>query len=231
MRSIANKYNLLSLKTDAKNSIKDGSASIVGFFSILVSTQFGFIQMDAIGGMIIAFYIFSVSYVSLKRSSLVLVDSWQNPKLTDLIKNVISEQFHDEKIRVREVLLRSSGMIDQAEIHIELDGEQSISEVEEISMEIQDVINSKFPSIERISVIPHSYSKANTPTPPTTSRSNLLRNIKLKKPLKYSTILNSYSKANTTPPTPPTTSRSNLLRNIKLKKPLRYSNKNNQESL
>jgi cation diffusion facilitator family transporter len=231
MRSIANKYNLLSLKTDAKNSIKDGSASIVGFFSILVSTQFGFIQMDAIGGMIIAFYIFSVSYVSLKRSSLVLVDSWQNPKLTDLIKNVISEQFHDEKIRVREVLLRSSGMIDQAEIHIELDGEQSISEVEEISMEIQDVINSKFPSIERISVIPHSYSKANTPSPPTTSRSNLLRNIKLKKPLKYSTIINSYSKANTTPPSPPTTSRSNLLRNIKLKKPLRYSNKNNQESL
>jgi cation diffusion facilitator family transporter len=138
MRSIANKYNLLSLKTDAKNSIKDGSASIVGFFSILVSTQFGFIQMDAIGGMVIAFYIFSVSYVSLKRSSLVLVDSWQNPKLTDLIKNVISEQFHDEKIHVREVLLRSSGMVDQAEIHIELDGEQSISEVEEISMGIQE---------------------------------------------------------------------------------------------
>ena len=105
---------------------------------------------------------------------------------------------------------------------------QSISEVEEISMEIQDVINSKFPSIERISVIPHSYSKANT-TPPTTSKSNLLRNIKLKKPLKYSNILNSYSKANTPPP-PTTTSRSNLLRNIKLKKPLRYSNKNNQES-
>ena len=98
-------------------------------------------------------------------------------------------------------------------------------------MGIQDVINSKFPSIERISVIPHSYSKANT-TPTTTSRSNLLRNIKLKKPLKYSTMLHSYSKANTpTPPTTPTTtSRSNLLRNIKLKKPLRYSNKNNQES-
>ena len=184
MRNIANKYNLLSLKTDAKNSIKDGSASIVGFFSILISTQFGFIQMDAIGGMVIAFYIFSVSYVSLKRSSLVLVDSWQNPKLTDMIKNVISEQFHDEKIRVREVLLRSSGMVDQAEIHIELDGEQSISEVEEISAGIQDIINSKFPSIERISVIPHSYSKVNSTS--TLPKTNLLRNIKLKKPLKYS---------------------------------------------
>ena len=182
MRTIANKYNLLSLKTDAKNSIKDGSASVVGFFSILISTQFGFIQMDAVGGMVIAFYIFSVSYITLKRSSLILVDSWQNPKLTDLIKNVIYEQFHDEKIHVREVLLRSSGMVDQAEIHIEIDGEESVSEVEELSNEIQDVINSRFPSIERISVIPHSYSKVNNNT---VSKTNLLRNIKLKKPTRF----------------------------------------------
>ena len=31
-----------------------GSASVIGFFSILVATQFGFLQMDAIGEMIIA---------------------------------------------------------------------------------------------------------------------------------------------------------------------------------
>src|SRR5215207_1413925 len=54
MRIIANKYNLLSLKTDARNSIKDGSASVVGFFSVLVASQFGILQADAIGGMIIA---------------------------------------------------------------------------------------------------------------------------------------------------------------------------------
>ena len=112
MRTIANKYNLLSLKTDAKNSIKDGSASVVGFFSILIATEFGFLQMDGIGGMIIALYIFSVAYLSLKRSSLILVDSWHNPKLTEMIKNIIYEQFSDEKINVREVLLRSSGMVD-----------------------------------------------------------------------------------------------------------------------
>ena len=102
--------------------------------------------------------------------------------MTDLIKNVIYEQFHDEKIHVREVLLRSSGMVDQAEIHIEIDGEESVSEVEELSNEIQDVINSRFPSIERISVIPHSYSKVNNNT---VSKTNLLRNIKLKKPTRF----------------------------------------------
>src|ERR671914_2300256 len=110
MRKIANKFNLLSLKTDARNSIKDGSASVIGFFSILVATQFGFVQMDAIGGMIIAGYIFSVSYISLKRSSLILVDSWQNPELTDIIKKIISEQFNNEMLNVKNVLLRSAGM-------------------------------------------------------------------------------------------------------------------------
>jgi hypothetical protein len=62
-----------------------------------------------------------------------------------------------------------------------------VSEVEELSNEIQDVINSKFPSIERISVIPHSYSKTNNSNSNSnsSSKTNLLRNIKLKKPLKY----------------------------------------------
>jgi cation diffusion facilitator family transporter len=179
MRIIAKKYNLLSLQTDARNSIKDGSGSVIGFFSILVATQFGFVQMDGIGGMIIACYIFSVSYLSLKKSSLILIDSWQNPKLTIVIKNIISEQFSDEKIVVRDVLLRSSGMIDQAEIHIAVDGKESLEEVEMLSLKIQLVISSQFPSIERVLVIPHPYSAVETRV---TSRMDRFRNIKLKRP-------------------------------------------------
>lgn len=89
MRNIANKYNLLSLKTDAKNSIKDGSASVLGFLSVLVATQFGFLQADAIGGMVIAGFIFSVSYVSLKQSSLILVDAWYNPMTVGYMKKLV----------------------------------------------------------------------------------------------------------------------------------------------
>ena len=158
MRKIANKYNLLSLKTDARNSIKDGSASVIGFFSILVATQFGFLQMDAIGGMIIAGYIFSVSYISLKRSSLILVDSWQNPDLTDLIKKIISEQFSEEAVEVKNVLLRSSGMVDQAEIHIELSGDEPLSDIEMLSLGMEMAIRAKIPSLEKITIIPHSAS-------------------------------------------------------------------------
>lgn len=165
MRNIANKYNLLSLKTDAKNSIKDGSASIIGFLSVLIASQFGFLQMDAIGGMIIAGYIFSVSYISLKKSSLILVDSWQNPKLTELIKqHVEQKQFRvgdgpeqsQTKVKVRSVLLRPAGMVSQAEVHIEVDGDKPLKDVEMICLQVEMEIRSKFLDLERISTIPHS---------------------------------------------------------------------------
>src|ERR687898_2808242 len=156
MRIIANKYDLLSLKTDAKNSIKDGSASVIGFFSVLIASQFGILQADAIGGMIIAGYIFSVSYISLKRSSLILVDAWENPRITELVKKTIEERFSYENIRVRSVLLRSSGIVAQAEVHMEVDGNKPLTDVEMLSLEIEMEIRSKIPDIERVSVVPHS---------------------------------------------------------------------------
>ena len=156
MNSIANKYNLLSLKTDAKNSIKDGSASVIGFFSVLIASQFGFLQMDAIGGMIIAGYIFSVSYISLKQSSLILVDSWQNPKLTDMVKRIVEEKFKEENIRVKSVLLRPAGALAQAEVHLEIDGDKRLADVELLLVMIEMSIRSQIPAIARISSIPHS---------------------------------------------------------------------------
>jgi cation diffusion facilitator family transporter len=174
MRIIANRYNLLSLRTDARNSIKDGSASVIGFVSVFVATQFGFLQMDAIGGMIIACYIFSVSYISLKKSSLILVDSWQNPKLTALIKQRVeqkqfvvgrgSAQERAERVKVRSVLLRPAGMISQAEVHIEIDGEMQMKDVEMVCIQIETEIRSNFSDLERISVVPHSMTGEQTTT-------------------------------------------------------------------
>jgi cation diffusion facilitator family transporter len=160
MRTIANKYDILSLKTDAKNSIKDGSASVIGFFSVLIASQLGFLQADAIGGMIIAGYIFSVSYISLKRSSLILVDSWQDPKVTEIVKKTIEEKFNFELIKVRSVLLRPTGLVTQAEVHIEIDGSKSLNEVELLSIDIETEMRSKIPTMDRISIVPHSSSMA-----------------------------------------------------------------------
>ncbi|MFL6326433.1 MAG: cation diffusion facilitator family transporter [Nitrososphaeraceae archaeon] len=172
MRKIANRYDILSLKTDAKNSIKDGSASVIGFFSVFVVSQFDFLQADAIGGIIIAGYIFSVSYISLKRSSLILVDSWQNPKATDIVSKSIEEKFGYESIKVRSVLLRPTGMAAQAEVHIEVDGSKPLADVELLSLKIEMEIRSKIPTIERVSVVPHSFR---TPSSSSSSTSTFLK--------------------------------------------------------
>jgi len=166
MRNIANRHNLLSLRTDAKNSIKDGSASVVALLSVLIATQFGFSQMDAIGGMIIAGYIFSVAYVSLKQSSLILVDSWQNPKVTDMLRQTIEDKFKTkDQVKVRSILLRPAGMmVVFAAVDIEVDGNKRLADVELVTSEIEMAIRSKIPYIKKISVIPHSMTSLPIPS-------------------------------------------------------------------
>ena len=155
MRYIANKYNLLSLKTDAKNSIKDGSASVLGFLSVLIATQFGFLQADAIGGMIIAGFIFSVAYVSLKQSSLILVDAWYNPASAGYMKKLVEQKFEGDAI-VRSIKLRQTGIISRAEIHLDMDGDKSLNEVEIMLLNTEKLIKSKMPSMDVVLVIPHA---------------------------------------------------------------------------
>ena len=87
MRRVAKKYNLISLNLDAKNSIKDGSASFVGFGSVLAG-YFGIPHMDGIGSMIIAGYIFYMAYTAFKESTLVLLDAVKNPEIENDIAEI-----------------------------------------------------------------------------------------------------------------------------------------------
>ncbi|MGI0040452.1 MAG: cation diffusion facilitator family transporter, partial [Nitrosopumilaceae archaeon] len=103
IRKVAIESNLISLKLDAKNSIKDGTASFVGFVSIVAAAYFGFTFMDAIGGIISAGYIFFMAYTAIKESALVLVDAIHNPQMTDNIKEIITKKFN---IKTGDVFLR-----------------------------------------------------------------------------------------------------------------------------
>jgi cation diffusion facilitator family transporter len=161
VRSIANKYNLLSLKTDAKNSIKDGTASIIGFISIVVATQFGFLQMDSIGGMIIALYIFSVSFMSLRKSTSILVDSCEDSNLSDRMKKFVLEGFGDEIVDVKSILLRPTGMLMHAEVNVEIDGTKKFGDVDLLLIDMEMVIRSKFSNLASLTIIPHSSKKNN----------------------------------------------------------------------
>ena len=174
MRKIANKYNLVSLKRDAKNSIKDGSASIIGFFSVLIATQLGILQMDAIGGMIIAVYIFSVSYLSLKKSSFILVDSCEDSNVSDKLRKLIKERFTGEIINVKSILVRPTGMALHAEVHIELDGRKRFGEVALLLNDIELVIRSKFSNFASLTIIPHPFKNSQDQIYPLTNEIRIL---------------------------------------------------------
>jgi cation diffusion facilitator family transporter len=174
MRKIANKYNLVSLKRDAKNSIKDGSASIIGFFSVLIATQLGILQMDATGGMIIAVYIFSVSYLSLKKSSFILVDSCEDSNVSDKLRKLIKERFTGEIINVKSILVRPTGMALHAEVHIELDGRKRFGEVALLLNDIELVIRSKFSNFASFTIIPHPFKNSQDQIYPLTNEIKIL---------------------------------------------------------
>jgi cation diffusion facilitator family transporter len=152
VRSIAKKYNLISLNLDAKNSIKDGSASFVGFGSVLAG-YFGIPYMDAIGSIIIAGYIFFMAYTAFRESTLVLIDAIKNPKLQEDIIKHIKDKY---QVKVEDVLIRPLGHDFSAQIHIVLDPNITLNRVYEITKNIQNSIATEFKTGETL-VIPKPF--------------------------------------------------------------------------
>ncbi|GIU72816.1 MAG: hypothetical protein KatS3mg003_2295 [Candidatus Nitrosocaldaceae archaeon] len=149
MHKIAKRYNLLSLSTDAKNSIKDSSASVIGLISIIIFMQTGFIQMDAIGALAIAAFIFSVSYVAIKESSLILLDAVKNPKLIEELKNFIEKRY---RLNVLNILLRPLGPYLHGEVQVLVEGDMTIDEFDDIAEDIEKGVKKVFPRIKKLVV-------------------------------------------------------------------------------
>ena len=87
-RKAANRYGSLALKTDASNSIKDVLTSITAFVGIALSSYFNIPQTDAIAGIIISLFVFTMVYPILKEASLVLLDSFHSPETIAAIENI-----------------------------------------------------------------------------------------------------------------------------------------------
>ncbi len=151
VRSIAKKYNLISLSLDAKNSIKDGSASFVGFGSVLAG-YFGIPYMDSIGGLIIAGYIFFMAYVALRESTLVLLDAVNNPNLREQIAEHIQKNF---QLATGDILIRPLGHAIEAHISIILEPDMTLKDILKITDDIKKSTTDEF-KINQLVVIPVS---------------------------------------------------------------------------
>ena len=149
VRKIAKKYDLISLNLDAKNSIKDGTASFVGFSTVLAG-YFGVPYMDAIGSIMIAGYIFYMAYTAIKESALVLVDAVMNPKLQEEISSHVRLKFN---VAVEAVRIRPLGHAFSAQVHVALDETMTLEKVHELVTKIRESVDKEFDTEETV-IIP-----------------------------------------------------------------------------
>jgi cation diffusion facilitator family transporter len=151
MNRVANKYNILSLKLDAKNSIKDTTSSFVAFASVLLSSV-GVHYADAIGGMLVAVYILTVAYVTIRESSLVLLDEFHEPELSKEIELLIRS--HEQVMGIRDLRLRHAGPFIVGSLEIEVDGNIALSQAHEVATRLETKVMSTIKGIRRLTVTP-----------------------------------------------------------------------------
>ncbi|MCX6660570.1 MAG: cation diffusion facilitator family transporter [Candidatus Bathyarchaeota archaeon] len=148
MRRIAKRYNISSLKLDANNAIKDGSASFLVFFTVLASSL-GFHQMDAVGGIVVGVFILLVSYVAIRETTLVLLDAYHSPQLVEEIRRIVES---NDGVWVKDVLLRAAGPYVQSEIHIEAEATMTVGRLDEIKSSIETTVKERLTGIKRVVV-------------------------------------------------------------------------------
>jgi len=150
-RRAAEKYGSLALKTDASNSIKDVLTSITAFTGIALSSYFNIPQTDAIAGIIISLFVFTMVYPILKEASLVLLDSYHSPETIAAIENIANSTTQVKQ--VHSIRMRKLGSYLIGDMHIVLRNDMTVEEAWAIAAQIEDRTIKEFDEIIEMNVI------------------------------------------------------------------------------
>jgi len=149
-RKIAKKIGSKSFSFDAFNTLKSSATSFSAFLGIGFS-YIGFFQMDAFAGMIISVFIFIVAYVTIKESSLVLLDAWSyNIDIVKTAKQLVEDVEGVKK--AEDIRLRSTGPFVTGDVTIKVDGKITVEELKEIIIKIQESLRGQIPNLLRLVV-------------------------------------------------------------------------------
>jgi cation diffusion facilitator family transporter len=154
-RRAAKKYGSLALKTDASNSIKDVLTSITAFAGIALSSYFNIPQMDALAGIIISLFVFTMVYPILKEASLVLLDSYHSPETMAAIENIANSIAQVRQ--VHSIRMRKLGSYLIGDMHVVLSNDMTVEEAYTIASQIEDRTIKEFYEIIEMNVIIEPY--------------------------------------------------------------------------
>ena len=149
-RRAAKKYDSLALKTDANNSIKDVLTSITAFTGIALARYFNIIQTDAIAGIIISLFVFTMVYTIMKEASLVLMDACQCPEILNDIEN-IAKSVKQVK-QVHSLRMRKMGPYLIGDLHVVVDADLTVRDSGKIAYEIEERVKDEFDEVIEIKV-------------------------------------------------------------------------------
>ena len=138
--------NLLSLKADAYNTLKDGSGSFL-ILATTYLTTLGYRQLDAVGAMILAGYIATVAIQTLRESSLILIDACHSPELVEDIREIVERT---KQARFRDVRLRWVGPYIIGELEISVDGRLSVYQLHEIKKDLENTIKEEVQGVREL---------------------------------------------------------------------------------
>ncbi len=149
-RRAAKKYASLALKTDASNSVKDVLTSITAFTGIALARYFNIIQSDAIAGIIISLFVFTMVYTIMKEASLVLMDACQCPEILRDIENIARSA---ELVKqVHSLRMRKIGPYLIGDLHVVVDADLTVRDSGKIAYEIEERIKKEFDEVIEIKV-------------------------------------------------------------------------------
>ena len=146
----AKRYNSLALKTDATNSIKDVLTSITAVIGIASSKYLNIVETDAIAGIIISFFVFTMVYSIIRETSLILMDACQcSDILTDIENIAMNVKYVKEAHSVR---LRKLGSYIIGDMRVVVDSDMKVKEADKISSEIEKRVKREFDDVIEIQV-------------------------------------------------------------------------------
>jgi cation diffusion facilitator family transporter len=148
--------NMGSVRLDAFNTIKDGTASFLAVVALILSSQ-GYYIADAIVGFVIAGIIITIGFAAIKESSLILVDACDGICIQRGLALRLMAESLEGVYAARVVRLRRTGPVFQGEMEIAVLPEMPISDFDLIRSRIQEMAKEQFPEIERLSVTSHPH--------------------------------------------------------------------------
>jgi len=143
-------YGSLALKADALNSVKDVLTSFTAFVAIMLSKYYGIMRADAVAGVIIAVFVFTVSYSIVKEASLVLMDACQCSDILTDIANVVRGV--KRVISVHDIRMRKVGPYLMGDMHVVVDPDMTVREADLVAAQVEQRVKEEFDTVTEIKV-------------------------------------------------------------------------------